>query len=104
MADADFTIDKVEWHTSTPGNLEPRELTVRRLFAVASFLQSHGLTRRPLVGGIEEVTDAFAIESRDLTDRGLELMRQAYDKWVRKVDRGMDPEDLSLFEKTLRGL
>ena len=104
MAEPDFTIDKVEWHTSTPGNPEPRELTIRRIFAVASFLQSHGLTNRTLVGRLEDVTDDFAIESRDLTERGMALLRQAYDKWLRKVDRGMAPEDLSLLEKALRAL
>jgi hypothetical protein len=96
-----FTIDKVSWHTSTPGNTETPEQTVARFFAVVSFLQSHGLTKRMLASSPQDISNEFSIEASDLTDRGMEVMRKAYDKWVRKVDKGMTPSDTSLLEKAL---
>ncbi|MEQ1953037.1 hypothetical protein [Mesorhizobium sp. CN2-181] len=41
---ADFTIDRVGWHTKKQGNTEPREKTIRRFFVFADFLQRNGLT------------------------------------------------------------
>ena len=51
----------------------------------------------------DDISDEFSIEASDLTDQGLELMRKAYDKWVRKIDKGMDPKDTSLLAKALKG-
>lgn len=97
-----FTIDQVSWHTSTRGNPESREHIIRRFHAIAHFLQDRGLTVRPLAGDLKDVQDNFAISSADLTDEGLALMRAAYDKWLQKVDQGMDIGDLSLLDKALQ--
>jgi stress-induced morphogen len=101
MAQETFTIDKVAWHTQTPGNPETREQIVARFFAVVSFLQQHGLTNRMLASSLADISDDFSIEASDLTETGLEVMRKAYDKWVRKMDKGMSPSDTSLLAKAL---
>jgi hypothetical protein len=101
MAQETFTIDKVAWHTETPGNPETREQIVARFFAIVSFLQQHGLTNRRLASSPAEISDEFSIEAGDLTETGLAVTREAYDKWVRKVDKRMNPSDTSLLAKAL---
>ena len=96
-----FIIDQVSWHTATAGNPETREHIIQRFYAIAAFLQKHGLTVRTLVSEPKDIRDDFAISSSDLTERGLAMMRACYDKWLQKVDEGLDPNDLSLLERAL---
>jgi hypothetical protein len=98
----DFTIDRVSWHVRVPGNLETFEDMVRRFFAVAMFLQKHNLTKRVLAAREEDIDEDFAIHSSDLTDRGLRVMRAAYDRWLTKVRPGSEPIDTTILERALR--
>ena len=97
-----FTIDQVSWHTATSGNPESREHIIRRFYVIAQFLQERGLTVRPLLRDEKDISDDFAISSSDMTDEGLALMKASYDRWLQKVDEGMDIDDLSLFEKAIK--
>jgi hypothetical protein len=54
-----------------------------------------------LASSLADISDDFSIEASDLTETGLEVMRKAYDKWVRKMDKGMSPSDTSLLAKAL---
>lgn len=99
-----FTIDQVSWHTNAPGNIESREHIARRFAAVANFLQDSGLTVRNLSCPEEEIGNDFAINSEDLTEEGLAVIKASYNKWLTKVDNGMPPEDVSLLENTLRSI
>lgn len=99
---ADFIIDQVSWHTSVAGNPEDREQVVARFWSVVRFLQQNELTTRILADGPQSIGDVFCIQKSDLTERGFLVMKQAYDKWLKKVDRGMSPEDLSLLERAFR--
>ena len=99
-----FTIDQVSWHTQVQGTLATFEQVAERFWAIVNFLQENGLTVRQLAGGIEEIDEAFSIHSDDLTDLGLQLMRQAYDPWLHAVDRGMSPHKLARFERELAKL
>jgi hypothetical protein len=101
---AEFTIDQVAWHIETEGNPETREHIVWRFWSVVGFLQRHGLTTSPLAASINDIDDDFGISSADLTVTGLFLMKKVYDKWLAKVDRGMSPDDLSIFEAALKSL
>lgn len=101
---SDFTIDQVSWHTEVPGNPETSECIVRRFFSVASFLQDNALTNRTLVTGLEDIDDDFAIRTSDLTDIGIEVMKAAYDQWLRRIDAGVAPEDTSVLAKALTKL
>jgi hypothetical protein len=102
MSAESFTIDKVSWHTQREGNLETRAQTIARIWSVVAFLQDNGLTEKVLASSEHDITDEFSIEAADLTERGLEVMRKAYDKWVGKIDKGMDPKDTSLLVKALK--
>lgn len=99
-----FTIDKVGWHTQTPGNTESVDHIHRRFRAVAVFLQENGLTTRTLLGPHGAVTDEFEIHTSDLTPEGLALAKACYDTWLRRIDKGKSPEDVSLLRRTLEKL
>jgi hypothetical protein len=99
-----FTIDQVSWHIATPGNPETQDHIIRRFYVVACFLQEHGLTLRELVRDVKDIQNDFAICSSDLTQEGLAVMRTSYDKWLQKIDEGLDMNDLSLLKRALNGL
>jgi hypothetical protein len=101
MTTADFTIDQVSWHLKVVGNPETREHIVWRFWCVVDFLQKNELTKERLASSIADIHDDFAIHSSDLTPKGLNLMKKAYEKWLVKVDEGMSPDDLAVFEKAL---
>ena len=97
----DFVIDQVSWHTKTPGNPESPEAIRRRFRAVVRFLQDNELTARTLLADDDEIDDEFAIRAIDLNETGLALIKKAYDKWVRKIDKGMDADDTTLLKRAL---
>jgi hypothetical protein len=99
-----FTIDKVSWHTMTPGNTEPRERTVLRFHVIHKYLRQNNFLRRDLLSENPEIDDTFAISSSDVTEEGLAFIRAAYDRWLRKVDNGMDPRDVSVLDRALKRL
>ena len=94
-----FTIDQVSWHTEKQGALATLDQVAERFWAVVEFLQVNGLTVRQLASGIDEIDEGFSIGSDVLTDLGLQLMRQAYDPWLRALDKGMSPNKLRQFER-----
>ena len=99
----DFVIDQVSWHWKSGS--EPPEKTLVRFKAMALFLQRNGLVKKTLLGEEDEPTEQFCIRASDLTDEGLRLMKEAYDRWLKKVDQGKTaPDDVSLFERSLAKL
>ncbi|MCU0393678.1 MAG: hypothetical protein MUE81_21400 [Thermoflexibacter sp.] len=96
-----FIIDQVQWHTEVEGDREPTEKIHRRFRSVIMFLQKHQLTKRIILKEKEEITNEFAISTEDLTETGFELMKLCYSKWLKQVDKGLSPEDITLFEKAL---
>lgn len=101
---SDFVITKVSWHTGVKGNPESRERIHERTWAFADFLQRNGLVTHRLASGISDMNDDFEIKRSDVTDEGFELIRSAYDKWVRRIDRGTPPSNVSTLENALRKL
>ncbi len=100
----DFTIDKVSWHTQTAGNPESRDHVLQRFYSLVFFLQAHHLTKRVLLHNINEITDDFSVKTSDLTEAGLEFMKRAYDKWLSRIDRGADPQNVDFLETELEKL
>lgn len=97
-----FVVCQVSWLTKTLGMEGERDSIIRDFYFLTNFLQDNGLVRQPLMRSIDDITDDFAISTDDLTDDGLAVMKEAYDRWVQKIDNGMSPEDVTLLEKTLR--
>lgn len=89
-----YTIDKISWHTDVHGNPESKSNIFKRFWIITKFLQDHNLTIRIIANSESEISDDFSIESSDLTSEGLDFMKSTYDKWIRKIDRGMDPSNV----------
>lgn len=96
----DFVIDKVSWYKGT----ELKQDVQLRFRTIATFLQDHGLTKKPLLKNASDIEEDFCIRSADLTEDGLQFMRQVYDKWVRSIDRGKSPQDVKMLERALAQL
>ena len=104
MTEPVFTVDKVGWHTQTEGNPETRERIIRRFWAVVQFLRDEHLLVENPPEGPHQIDDEFSIRSSDLTPQGLALMKIAYDRWLKRIDHGGDPEDVGVLERALRKL
>ena len=100
----DFVIEKISWHTTVKGNPESREQIYERTWAIAKFVQDHGLATRCLASNISELDDDFEIKRSDVTDEGFEFLRATYDRWLRRIDRGGSPSDVSTLDRALRKL
>ena len=72
--------------------------------AVSNFLELHGLLSAPLETAAIERGEDFAITSNSLTAQGLQLMKAAYPKWLKSLDRGVDPADTKMLERELNKL
>src|SRR4051812_48461290 len=99
-----YTIDKVGWHTRTPGNTESVEKTYARFRAIIDFLQDNSLTTRTILRKDDPIDDETSIHIDSLTEKGRHIMEKCYQRWLRKVDRGLSPQDVSMFENEKNNL
>jgi hypothetical protein len=90
----DFVVDKVSWHTAVKGNPETLEHIRDRFWEVIQFLQIQKLAVRHLASSIDDINNEFEIRRSDLTELGFKLVQAAYDKWLRKLDKGMPPSNV----------
>jgi len=101
MAGSGFTVDKVSWHASVKGNPETFEQIVTRFKAIALFLQENALLKEGVFFDVANIGADFQIHSDHLSIDGLKLMKTAYSKWLRSIDRGGSPENIGLLKKEL---
>lgn len=99
-----YTIDKIAWHTQQPHEPEPFEVMAEQFWHAVRFLQENGLTTRDLATSTSDLDEEFEIHTDDLTSEGLALMKAAYEKWVRRVERGMAAEDTAILAQALARL
>ena len=97
----EFSVDQVSWHTRVRGNPETRRDVIRRFTALANFLDGNGLTVSRLLPEGAVADDSFGVRVGDLTAEGLELIKMAYTKWIRRIDRGQDCTDVSVLQEAL---
>lgn len=95
-----FTITRLSWVINLDPDPAYKDRIMRRYLALVTFLEKQKLTTHPLlVNG--QIPSDFTLNSADLTEEGLKVIKTGYDKWGKGVDRGNSPEDVSLLEKTL---
>ena len=99
-----FTIDRIAWHTRVQGNPETKEhidLRFRELFA---FLARHALLApgAPLPPATGVLPDEFEIHTRHLTEEGIQVMREGYDRWVSALDHGTPPTKVAILENAVK--
>jgi hypothetical protein len=100
-----FTIASFAWKQDNARRLaaagdefDSEEVILRKLSTLAKFLDREQLTTRPLTDTTGRVGQNFVLQSNDLTEVGLQLIRMAYEKWHRQTKT---PEDMSPLEKAL---
>lgn len=96
-----FTIDRVSWHTNVAGNTESRGSIIARFAILFDFLLKNELLADNINSALIDIDDNFEINSDDLTEEGLNVVKRAYHKWLGKIDRGMDPTNVSILQKAL---
>ena len=103
MSDNTYTIDKVEWHASTPGNPESKKSIELRFRTISAFLNDNNLVVEAIDVPEQDLPDEFEINTRQLNERDISFMKLAYDKWLQRIDSGALPNDISFLEKKLSG-
>lgn len=98
----DFIIDQASWHTQVVRNYHLDKSTIYSYFkSIITYLQSNGLTVRIILPDNESATDDTCIRVSDLTEEGFELMKKAYDKWLKGLDKGKKVDDYKTLDKAL---
>lgn len=88
---SDFVVDAVSWHTQGRGaHVDPVKV-LASFTALKGFLVDNELVIDPAEFALRNVDDDFELRSTDLTEEGMQLIRAAYDAWIRHQDRGGDP-------------
>jgi hypothetical protein len=103
MSENTYTIDKVGWHTSTPGNSESKESIELRFRTITEFLNNNNLVIELISVPEKELPDEFEISSEQLNSQGMAFMKKAYDKWLQRIDNGASPDDNSFLLRQLGG-
>jgi hypothetical protein len=103
-ASGSFTIDRVAWHTKVRDNVETKEHIDLRFRELFSFLERHSLLApgAPLPPASGTLPDEFELHTRHLTEEGLQVIREGYDRWLSKLDHGTPATKLTVLEKALQ--
>lgn len=97
----DFLIDGAKNHFAASKNRDYRARVEQRFRVFINFLQDNGLTTREILAREQPVTEELRIYKSDLTDIGFAVVKSAYDKWLRRHDRGKDISDVGVLERAL---
>ena len=69
-----------------------------RFRAVIGFLQKSGLTTRTILDENDIIGDDTCIHTEHLNENGKAIMKKCYRRWLKKVDKGLNPDDVSMFQ------
>jgi hypothetical protein len=92
-----FTIDSLKWYK----HVNLRYDIKKRFRVIATFLQEHSLTTRPLINSQQPISEDFSIHSRSLTEEGQQFVKLCYDRWVKHLDRGGTVDNVKILEDSL---
>lgn len=98
---SDFLIDDMAVHLAASKNADYRSRVRHRFNVFVAFLQDNGLTTRTLTDQNLVEADNLKIMRSDLTGEGYEVVRAAYDKWLRGHDKGKAIDDVTPLRKAL---
>jgi hypothetical protein len=98
---SDFVIDDASVHFAASKTSDYRQRVCERFAAFVGFLQSNELTTRVILEVGEIPNESTKIMKSDLTEEGFQVVRLAYDKWLRGIDSGKPISDMSIMERAL---
>lgn len=81
--------------------LEHKEMVRRQCQSFILFIQKEGLLVKPLLDEEGLLPDDFILMESELTNLGVKFFDKIYLKWVGRIDKGADPDDISYLEKSL---
>ena len=102
--DASFELIGVDVFWAASKNREHRRNVLSIFRTLVEFLEEHNLTTGPLLEPGTELDAKFVLRQSQLTDEGNRFYRLVEQPWLRSVDKGGDPTNLDLLEKTLNKL
>ena len=96
-----FTVDKVSWHSETEGNPETKTAIDLRFVTLANFINQHELSTEPIIIPSLPLPNDFSISSSQLTEQGMEVLKNSYDKWLKYIDRGGNAQNTKILVEAL---
>ncbi|MEM6776420.1 MAG: hypothetical protein AAF670_02115 [Planctomycetota bacterium] len=96
-----FVIDDAKAHFAASKNADYKARVEQRFRVFVDFLQENGLATRQILASNQPVTDELQIKKSDLTDDGFSVVKAAYDKWLRGLDKGKAITDVTVLKKAL---
>jgi len=83
------------------GSAVSAELERELWLSLSSFLNAQKCVKSPIVVPDLEDMEGFELRSKSLSEKGLQLVKAGLDKWLKGIDRGKPPSDISILEKAL---
>lgn len=78
-----------------------KDAVIKSSTALLLFLKQQQLIASEPLDGNGDLKLDFVVRESDLTPEGLELFKKAVPAWLRGLDRGKNPEDISALSKSL---
>lgn len=103
MEQKHYAISKASWLIQAWRNYpEEREKIIRQFNIIIDFLDENNLLISKEATVDEDNDNDLVIHTANLTEKGRQLIKLCYDKWLNGFDRGKDPSDLRIFIKGLK--
>lgn len=94
----DFVIDRLAWYLNKGIHHDPR----LRFRALLDFLYKNNLLQKEFDFPKDFIPDDFEMRSSQLTEEGLQLFKNVYQKWLKSIDKGKSETNVSMLEKELQ--
>ena len=85
---------------SASKNRSYREQVISTFSTYVNFLQDNGLTTRTVLTE-RAVSQDTKLRKSDLTEEGLEFVRNVEQRWLKSLDRGTSGDDTTMLEREL---
>lgn len=103
----EFTIDACKWYIYEEMDDAEKIDAIKkfkfRYEPLLGFLLESKLFNKTLPQNIED-WQSFELQLSDFTDDGLELVMHCHDQWLDSVEKGIKPENISLWKRQLSKL
>ena len=100
----EFIIDACKWYLyedmDASTQLEIAKKFKSRYEPLLGFLLESKLFKNNLPKSVDD-WKIFELKLSDFTEEGLELVMHCHDQWLDSIERGVNPENISLWKKQL---
>lgn len=100
----DILIDDMSVHLAASKNRSYQQRVRARFNSFVSFLEGNSLLSVETKVSLNHLSDSTIIMKSDVNEKGWLLVKHAYNKWLRSIDRSQNPTDVRILEKELKKL